>query len=67
MAPIELNGSRLLYKMIVKPFFGPLTAREPVHVTESVDRRFDDVRSSSSNRGSRGSRYQSTVMSDDEY
>ena len=65
---MELNGSRLLYKMIMKPFFGPLAFnKEPVRLTESVDRRFDDIRSSSSRASSRGSRYQSTVMSDDDY
>ena len=65
MAPIDLNGSRIIYKMLILPFFGGLAN---IPRTESLDRRFDDItqsRSENSTR-SRGSRYASQ-LSDDDY
>jgi len=50
MAPIELNGSKLVYKMIVLPFFG-----DAIRESKSVDRRFEELRSKSSSTSSRRS------------
>ena len=66
MAPIDLNGSRIIYKMLILPFFGGLAN---IPRAESLDRRFDDItksRSENSTR-SRGSRYAPSQLSDDDY